>query len=476
MPLFGPPNIKKLEAKRDVSGLIKALAREKDGNVRREAAEALQWIGGAAAVEPLVAALEGSDKELAAVAAVALGKVGDSRAVEPLAAALADPDKRLARRAAEALYEVGDARAVEPLIAALRDEDREVRAAAAWAFAHVGDARAVEPLIAALGDEHSGVRRSAAFALGRIGDTRAVEPLVAVLPLENAASALIAIGDPQAVPSLLDALSFHRGAARELSRLGAAGVEPLIAALTSPDKAVRELAAETLGDIGDRRAVEPLVAALLDRNIDVSAAACGALESLHWQPEDVETSVAYWVARGEWAKCVESGTAAIDRLIVALQTGPTQVQLKAAESLAQIGDPRGIEALGAALRDYDKYVRKDAVTLLDTLGWQPDETVTGAAYWVTKEEWDKCVLIGAAAIEPLIDELAHEDWHNRKGAAAALVEIWRSGELGAAERKLLLAKRDTITEAHDDGYSRSRCGDESYDDHVDRGIGVDFPL
>jgi len=45
MPLFGPPNVAKLEAKRDVKGLIQALAYPKDSTVRVAAAEALDRLG-----------------------------------------------------------------------------------------------------------------------------------------------------------------------------------------------------------------------------------------------------------------------------------------------------------------------------------------------------------------------------------------------------------------------------------------------
>ena len=52
MWLFGPPNVEKMKAKRDVKGLIKALHYENDGNVRSAAAMALIAIG-APAVGPL---------------------------------------------------------------------------------------------------------------------------------------------------------------------------------------------------------------------------------------------------------------------------------------------------------------------------------------------------------------------------------------------------------------------------------------
>ncbi len=41
MGLFGPPNVEKMKAKRDVKGLIQALGYQKGSNVRRGAAVAL---------------------------------------------------------------------------------------------------------------------------------------------------------------------------------------------------------------------------------------------------------------------------------------------------------------------------------------------------------------------------------------------------------------------------------------------------
>lgn len=41
MPLFGPPDVATLAAKRDVLALIKALGYQKDGSVRKAAARAL---------------------------------------------------------------------------------------------------------------------------------------------------------------------------------------------------------------------------------------------------------------------------------------------------------------------------------------------------------------------------------------------------------------------------------------------------
>ena len=86
--LFGPPNVEKLEEKRDVEGLIKALQYKEDKNVRWKAAEALRKRGDDRAVEPLILALKDDDGHVReeTVAAlrevVILGKIGDERRVK----------------------------------------------------------------------------------------------------------------------------------------------------------------------------------------------------------------------------------------------------------------------------------------------------------------------------------------------------------------------------------------------------------
>ena len=108
-------------------------------------------------------------------AAYHLGELGDKRAVEPLIAALKDEDIDVRCEAAEALGFIGDKRAVEHLLPLLKHENPGLRWETAEALGNIGDKRALEPLIALLRDEDSGVRLEAAEALGKMGDVRAVE-------------------------------------------------------------------------------------------------------------------------------------------------------------------------------------------------------------------------------------------------------------------------------------------------------------
>jgi HEAT repeat protein len=62
-------------------------------------------------------------------------------------AALKDRDWQVRSNAAEALGKLGDARAVEPLIASLKDQEAPVQVEAAVALGKLGDMRAVQPLV-----------------------------------------------------------------------------------------------------------------------------------------------------------------------------------------------------------------------------------------------------------------------------------------------------------------------------------------
>lgn len=240
-------------------------------------------------VQGLVGALDDSDACWDAVNA--LGKVG-APAVEPLIEALKDRgrDPTARRLAGAALGSVG-APATEALTEALTDSDETVRRWAADAFIKIEDPRAVEPLIQALKDESFAVRTAAAKALTPLRDPRAVAPLIEALrnDRENSVQVEAALANmgPPAVEPLCAALQdknvqVQRGAAFALGGIrDARAVEPLIAMLHERDHwDVRATAANALGKLGDVRAVEPLNQALQDEHGDVRERAAWALRRI----------------------------------------------------------------------------------------------------------------------------------------------------------------------------------------------------
>jgi len=90
------------------------------------------------------------------------------------------------------------------------------------------------------------------------------------------------------------------------------------------------------------------------------------------------------------------------------------------------------------LEDQDYKVRQKAVEELEKSGWQPKLDEKGAAYWIVKGKFDKCVEIGSPSVAPLIIALRNENAFGREGAARALGKI---GDKGAIE-PLIAALKD----------------------------------
>ena len=188
-----------------------------------------------------------------------------------------------------------------------------------------------------------------------------------------------------------------------LARIGGPAVEPLLAALASPDGNVQTGAAAALGEIGDRRAVEPLIAVLHGPGVgeSVQDAAARALGKLG-DPRAMETLLAVLhdgqsaqarksaaeslgrlaepratepllaahsdVGRPALAALVQIGAPAVEPLIAALHDARTDVRLTAVRALRSIGDPRAAEPLVSAIADESAAVAEAAAKAVDHIG------------------------------------------------------------------------------------------------------------
>ncbi|MCW3052819.1 MAG: lyase domain protein repeat-containing protein [Chthonomonadales bacterium] len=186
-------------------------------------------------------------------AAEALAESGDTRALEPLCILLKDHDPTVRTSAATALGKLGDARAVEPLSIAFQDDYFYVRSAAAAALGQVGDTRAVDILSNGFTDQDPHIRKSVVKALGQIRNARTFDVLYGGL----------SDTDPDVRKGIVEALAQTEGDLRL--------VEALCVALTDTDWSVRAAAARALGDFGDLRAIEPLVAAFQSHDRHLSS-------------------------------------------------------------------------------------------------------------------------------------------------------------------------------------------------------------
>lgn len=308
------PNVKKMEKKRDVKGLIKAL-NNRDYDVRREAAEALGRIGDKRAVEPLIQALK-ERGDLSAYAAEALGNIEAAGVVAPLIQAIKVKSSLFfQKKAFKALAHLGRPRewsrrkVVKPIFHELKEGARELLQELENKTKEINELideekkrnkpfpnremreyerykkkifeilytlgiHTVTPLIQVLMDENSRIKHVAAEALGNLKDKRAVEPLIKVLKDKRGyvrsfvATALGELGDKRAIEPLLEVLKKKRGGASSaVTALGMLGdkraVDPLIKVLKDK-RGARLVAVTALGKLGDKRAIDPILQFLFE--------------------------------------------------------------------------------------------------------------------------------------------------------------------------------------------------------------------
>ncbi|WP_119071415.1 HEAT repeat domain-containing protein [Aggregatilinea lenta] len=331
MPLFGPPNIEKMKAKGDVKGLIKAMEHKNKPVVRKHAAQAL-------------------------------GEIEDVQASGALVHQLAyifAPDIVLIA-VIEALSPIRDKFTVQQLIHLLRNENVAVRQAAIHAIAQFGDA-AIESLCTqGLKSRYEAVREGASLALAQLGDAgvkRLIKELDDAEVREVATQALIHLGDAAAVP-LIEALP-GEFVAQALVQIGDVAVEPLIATLNT-DNRDSTAVAKILGQLGDDRAIEPLLAAAKNhRSVDVREAAGQALRSLRFKPKDKKDEIMVCIACNELDQIISFGASAVEPLIDLLsEKNDYEINNKIIEVFGKLGDKHAIEPMMTLLQedspfDYD---------------------------------------------------------------------------------------------------------------------------
>jgi HEAT repeat protein len=163
---------------------------------------------------------------------------------------------------------------VEQLTKALNNKNNEIRLGSTAALGAIKNVSSLGSLIDALKDNNQNIRLEAAMAIGSISDVRGIGPLMGALNdidgavRREAAWGLVKIGEP-ATDFLINELEkspVHRWelvwALGEIKDPRA--IEPLIEALKDPDVEVRREAAWALWFIGDERAEAPLKEALAE--------------------------------------------------------------------------------------------------------------------------------------------------------------------------------------------------------------------
>ncbi len=136
----------------------------------------------------------------------------------------------------------------------------------------------------------------------------------------------------------------RQSAAEALGQLGdARAVAPLLLLLKDTASDVRRSAAEALGQLGDARAVDPILPLLRDPASEVRRRAIEALGRLE-------------------------GSRAVDPILPLLKDPASEVRRRAIEALGQLGDARVVDPILPLLKDPDWGVRQRAIEALGQLG------------------------------------------------------------------------------------------------------------
>jgi HEAT repeat protein len=399
-------SLRRLANKGSAEHLVAHL-KDKDMRVRAFAAEILARMDDKRAFEPLIAGLENKDAEVRRAAANALGGLGDKRAVESLIRALGDENRGVRWSVSGALGSLGDKRAVEPLIAALKDKDAWVRGSVAGALGILGDERAIEPLREALRYDDDKVLSAAALSLAQLlGDERAVEPLLA------------AISHP-------DSEWVGMGVLMKLEGIGPPAVEPLISALKHEDQGIRYTAVHVLVNLDDKRAVEPIITLLKSEydNLREPGTKGTMPSTVEYLIELLKHKEMFYVRSSTaWALGWLGDKRAVEPLVAALGDAgvvgnPYVARVQVAFALGRLGDERAIEPLIDVLKR--KAPRRDEErAMFEKMPEQAEFLRRSAA-----KTLDALVKIGPLAVEPLISLLKDENSYMRSFAAKALGEL-----------------------------------------------------
>jgi HEAT repeat protein len=311
----------------------------------------------------LEALRSGESFRVRATAAVALGRLADPRALPALEDALHGDGSYAVRSAAcAALGRIGDPVALPSLIEALGDNDEYVRAAADEALGRFHTPKLLFSFRELLGSTDERARRAAVRAYGE------------VMRSPDASSGL-AVFVVNALADDSDVVVAAAGAA--LAGLPHERVLPLLLdGLGAGDSGVKAGCARLLEKQIDVRAVEPLIAVIVDTEstLDVRAAARRAL-SKHAEYLDVGGYAAAAAAgsvpdrvRGLRVLAALGDTRAAAEVDRALVDGDPVVRIAGARAAADLGGAKARASLEAALaREADARQKRQLELILKSM-------------------------------------------------------------------------------------------------------------
>ncbi|OQW98372.1 MAG: hypothetical protein BWK68_00675 [Elusimicrobia bacterium A5] len=219
---------------------------------------------------------------------------------------LKDENWLVRRNAAISLGTEKNKNAVLPLIALLKDENTEVRRCAAVSLGEIGDKRAVPHLLKSLNDADGGMIIDSANSVAKFKDESSIpslkklladgRPVIRITALK---SLLVFSNKPDVQAVIVERLNdeaegVRLTAVQSVSSMKLKSAVPnLIKNISDVNPTVRAESAKALGEIGDKKAIEPLKKALevKDENPEVIVVVKQAIEKLTRSVIPVKTGI-----------------------------------------------------------------------------------------------------------------------------------------------------------------------------------------
>jgi HEAT repeat protein len=316
----------------------------------------------------LVEFLRDKDEDLRIQAALALGDQDEPRAIPALIEALNDSSPNVVYHAIEALGKLRATDAAEQLLAFAESRDFFLGFPALGALAEIGNAQIAARLYPLLDDPM--LREPAIQTLSRIGDETVVERLSQILncnqaPAQVVAEALASIYDrfeekhgegeyiaelcarsirPEGIQRIVDAL--HEAAA--------ASLRPLILVVGWVKSAAASRAAARY--LGSPQVQDAVVDALVQHGHPIVDLLVEQLES-----EDIEVRGSAIAALGR------IGDKRATRALVCLLGQDEELAIPILGALSSIGDPAAVDSMFPLMATPDAAVRRAVVSALSTL-------------------------------------------------------------------------------------------------------------
>ncbi len=417
-------------------------------------------------VPRLVSRARHGNDEVRKAARAELDRVG-AHGLRPLLEALRDEkDPAQQRIAVQVLGRLGNKGAAAPLVHMARQEppkdqrrigtlaetiDREVKVEALVAAGRLGDAGVLDDVLPLMEHQEIAMHEAATFTLGRSGDRRAVPALIKALDYRRPSVQVLAclglaqIDDPRSGPALVAALkdAGHTDSVRAACayaigvRRYAAGVPALLAALEDNRGEAQRLAAWSLGQIGDGKALGPLIRAYFSRagsDADELVWAIGRASGAGLAPAQLPDLGEYPMRAGKY-----NDVEAVHALPGMLPRAPAAARL-IVDHVADIS-----AGLGEALSEH----RDVVVSVLADLDAAPDRLALGALTPATGDgKVATAISTIAAGIQPkVVAHLASEDPKVRALAVSVLAKIDSNKAADAAIGKALADPADQVRAA-----------------------------